>query len=97
LSTTYGPGAATRADADQATMRSNANLADRAASWDDRQAALEAEAAAHETYQQAYGHPAYAEHTAREGLTREHAVRGFAQIATEHQAQADAGGPEAGG
>jgi hypothetical protein len=77
-------------------MRSGATLADPSASWDDRQDALEAEAAAYTTYWQAHGHPAYAEHTARQGLAREHADRGLAQIGTEHQAQADAGGPEAG-
>jgi hypothetical protein len=77
-------------------MRSGATLADPSTSWDDRQAALEAEAAAHETYWQAHGRPAYAEHTAREGLTREHAHRGLSQIAVEHQAQAEHGGREAG-
>jgi hypothetical protein len=77
-------------------MRSNATLADPVASWADRQEVLEAEAAAHETYWQAHGRPAYAEHTAREGLIREHADRGLTQIAAEHQAQAQHGGPEAG-
>jgi uncharacterized protein YfaQ (DUF2300 family) len=96
VSTTYGPDAATRADADRATMRSAGTLADPSASWGDRQAALEAEAAAHETYWQAHGRPAYAEHTAREGLVREHAGRGLTQIGAEHQAQARDGDPEAG-
>jgi hypothetical protein len=77
-------------------MRSAGTLADPAASWGDRQAALEAEAAAYQTYWQAHGHPAYAEHTARQGLVREHAERGHLQIAAEHQAQAERGGPEAG-
>ena len=90
----YGPEVATAADADRATMRSAGTLADPAASWDDRQVALEAEAAAHETYWQAHGHPAYAEHTAREGLIHEHAERGHRQIAAEHQAER--GGREAG-
>jgi hypothetical protein len=87
---------ATGADATRATMRSAATIADPSASWGDRQAALEAEAAAYSTYWQAHGHPAYAEHTAREGLVREHADRGLAVIAAEHQAQAEHGGREAG-
>jgi hypothetical protein len=96
MSTTYGPEVATAADASRATMRSAATLADPAASWDDRQTALEAEAAAYDTYWQAHGRPAYAEHSAREGLVREHAGRGHLQIATEHQAEAANSGVEAG-
>jgi hypothetical protein len=87
---------ATQAEAARATMRRGATLADPSASWDDRQAALEAEAAAYQTYWQAHGHPAYAKHTARQGLIREHADRGLTQIGAEHQAQAEHGGPEAG-
>jgi hypothetical protein len=96
MSTTYGPEVATPADASRATMHSAATLADPAARWDDRQAALESEAAAYDTYWQAHGRPAYAEHSAREGLVREHAERGHLQIAAEHQAQAEHGGYEAG-
>ena len=48
------------------------------------------------TYWQAHGRPAYAEHSARQGLVREHAGRGHLQIAAEHQAEAEAGGYEAG-
>jgi truncated hemoglobin YjbI len=96
MSTSYGPDVATVADASRATMHSAATLADPSASRDDRQAALEAEIGAYESYWQAHGHPAYAEHTARQGLIREHADRGLSQIGAEHQAQAEHGGPEAG-
>jgi hypothetical protein len=94
VNTSYGPEVATSADADRATMHSAATLADPGASWDDRQTALEAEASAYESYWQAHGRPAYAEHTAREGLVREHAGRGHLQIAAGYQAEH--GGPEAG-
>jgi uncharacterized protein YfaQ (DUF2300 family) len=96
LSTTYGPKAATSTDASRATLRSAGTLADPAVSWNDRQAALEAEAAAYESYWQAHGRPAYAEHSAREGLVREHAGRGLTLIAAEHQAEAAEPGKEAG-
>lgn len=92
----YGPDVATGADASRATMRSAGTLADPSASWDDRQAALEAEAAAYDTHWQAYGIPAYAQNTARKSLAREHAARALNQIGAGHQADAGDGGPEAG-
>jgi hypothetical protein len=96
VSTIYGPEAATRADANRATMRTAAVSADPAATAAEREQAAEQEMAAYESYWHAHGHPAYAEQTAREGLVREHAERGHLQIAAEHQAEATNGGVEAG-
>jgi len=88
MSTTYGPEAATRADAARATMRTAIVNADRAATAAGREAAAEAEMAAYESYWHAHGIPAYAERSARENLAREHAERGQAQIGAGHQAEA---------
>jgi hypothetical protein len=88
MSTTYGPQAATRADAARATWRTAATIADPAATAADRQTAAEREMAAYESYWHAHGVPAYAERSAREGLVREHATRGQAQIGAGHQAEA---------
>ena len=88
MSTTYGPQAATRADAIRATWRTAATIADPAATAAGRQTAAEREMAAYESYWHAHGVPAYAERSAREGLIREHATRGQAQIGAEHQAEA---------
>ena len=96
MSTTYGPAAATRADAARASMRTAAVNADPAASAADREQAAAREMAAYESYWHAHGVPAYAETGARHGLIREHADRGLTQIGAEHQAQAGPGGPEAG-
>jgi hypothetical protein len=60
MSITYGPQAATRADATRATWRTAAVLADPAATGTDRQAAAEAEQAAYESYLHEHGHPAWA-------------------------------------
>ena len=96
MSTTYGPAAATRADAARASMRTAAVLADPTATAADREQAAEREMAAYESYWHAHGVPAYAETGARHGLVREHADCGLTQIGAEHQAQAGPGGPEAG-
>ena len=96
MSTTYGPQPASRADAARATWRTAAAIADPDASLTDREAAAEREMAAYESYWHAHGVPAYAGRSAREGLIREHAARGLAQIGAGHQAQAGPGGPEAG-
>jgi hypothetical protein len=96
MSATHGPAAATRADAARASMRTAAVNADRAATAADRAQAAEAEMATYESYWHAHGVPAYAGRSAREGLAREHADRGLAQISAGHQAQAGPGGPEAG-
>ncbi len=93
MSTSYGPEAATRADAARASMRTAAVNADRAATATDREAAAEREMAAYESYWHAHGVPAYAQASARQGLIREHADRGHAEIA---MAEAERGGPEAG-
>ncbi len=93
MSTTYGPEAATQADAGWASMRTAAVNADRAATATDREAAAEREMAAYESYWHAHGVPAYAQHSARQGLIREHADRGHAGIA---MAEAERGDPEAG-
>jgi hypothetical protein len=61
MSRTYGPEAATRADAARASMRTAAVIADPAATAADREAAAEAEMAAYESYWHAHGVPAYAE------------------------------------
>ena len=58
--TTYGPQAATRADAARASMRTAAVNADRTATAADREAAAEREMAAYESYWHAHGAPAYA-------------------------------------
>ena len=57
---TYGPEAATRADAARASMRPPAVNADRTATAADREAAAEREMAAYESYWHAHGAPAYA-------------------------------------
>ena len=93
MSTSYGPEAATRADAARASMRTAAVNADRAATATDREAAAEREMAAYESYWHAHGVPAYAQTSARQGLVREHADRSHAEIA---MAEAERGGPEAG-
>ena len=93
MSTTYGPGAATSADAARASMRTAAVNADRAATAADREAAAEREMAAYESYWHAHGVPAYATHSARQGLIREHADRGHAGIGA---AEAERGDMEAG-
>ena len=80
MSTTYGPQAATQADAGRASMRTAAVNADRAATATDREQAAEAEMAAYESYWHAHGVPAYAQTSARHGLIREHADRGRAGI-----------------
>ena len=89
MSSSYGPQAATRADADRATMLTAAVTADPGASLTDRQAAAEREMAAYESYWHADGVPAYAGRSAREGLVREHATRAQAQISAGHQADGD--------
>ena len=96
MSTTYGPAAATQADAARASMRTAAVNADPTASAADREQAAAREMAAYESYWHEHGVPAYAETSARHGLVREHADRGLTQIGAEHQAQAGPGGPEAG-
>jgi hypothetical protein len=93
MSTTYGPEAATRADAARASIRTAAVNADRAATATGREAAAEAEMAAYESYWHAHGVPAYAQHSARQGLICEHADRGHAEIGT---AEAERGDMEAG-
>jgi len=93
MSTTYGPAAATQADAARASMRAAAVNADPAATATDREAAAEAEMAAYESYWHAHGVPAYAEHSARQGLIREHADRGHAEL---RAAEAERGDFEAG-
>ena len=95
MSTTYGPAAATQADAARASMRTAAVNADRPPPHRPR-AGRRREMAAYESYWHAHGVPAYAETSARHGLIREHADRGLTQIGAEHQAQAGPGGPEAG-
>jgi hypothetical protein len=72
MSTTYGPQAATRADAGRATWRTAATNADPTATGADREAAAAAEMAAYESYWHAHGVPAYAGRSAREDPTREH-------------------------
>ena len=57
---TYGPQAATRADAARASMRTASVNADPAATAADREQAAAAEMAAYETYLHATGSPAYA-------------------------------------
>ena len=96
MSTTYGPAAATRADAARASMRTAAVNADPTASATDREQAAAREMAACESYWHAHGAPAYAQASARRGLIREPADCGLTQIGAEHQAQAGPGGPEAG-
>jgi hypothetical protein len=93
MSTTYGPEAATRADAARASMRTAAVNADRTATAADRERAAEAEMAAHESYWHAHGTPAYAQQSARLGLVREHADRGRDEITA---AEAERGDMEAG-
>ena len=93
MSTAYGPEAATQADAARASMRTAAVNADPAASAADREQAAAREMAAYESYWHAHGVPAYAQHSARQGLIREHADRGHAGIA---MAEAERGDPEAG-
>ena len=93
MRTPYGPRAATRSDASRATMRTAAVNADRTATVADREAAAEAEMAAYESYWHAHGVPAYAEHSARQGLIREHADRGHAEL---RAAEAERGDFEAG-
>ena len=80
MSTTYGPQAATQADAARASMRTAAVNADPAAAAADREQAAEREMAAYESYWHAHGVPAYAETSARHGLIREHADRGQGEI-----------------
>ena len=80
MSTSYGPEAATRADAARASMRTAAVNADRAATATDREAAAEREMAAYESYWHAHGVPAYAQASARQGLIREHAERSQGEI-----------------
>ena len=57
----YGPAPASRADADRATAATAAVIADPAASMTERLAAAEAEQAALESFEHAYGRPAWAE------------------------------------
>jgi len=76
VTATYGPEAATRADAARATMRTVAVNADPTATAADRERAAEAEMAAHESYWHAHGKPAYAQPSARQVLVREHTERG---------------------
>jgi hypothetical protein len=83
----YGPEAATRADAARATIQTAAVNADPAASGADREAAAEREMAAYESFWHANGIPAYAAGGARQGLVREHAGHGHAQIAAVQQAE----------
>jgi len=80
MSTSYGPEAATQADAARASMRTAAVNADRTATATDREAAAEREMAAYESYWHAHGVPAYAETSARHGLIREHAERSQGEI-----------------
>lgn len=94
MSITYGPGAATRADATRATILTAAVNTDPAATAADREAAAEAEMAAYESYWHQHGVPAYARTSARHGLVREHADRGLTEIST---AEAERGDFEAGG
>jgi hypothetical protein len=61
--TTYGPEAATRADAARTSMQTAAVNADPTATATDREQAAEAEMAAHESYWHAHGVPAYAQRT----------------------------------
>ena len=60
---TYGPEAATRADAARASMRTAAVNADRTATAADREQAADAEMAAYESYLHQHGVPAYAQRT----------------------------------
>ena len=76
MSLTYGPQAATRADANRATMRTAAVNADPGASLADRQAAAEAEMAALESYWHTHGTPAYAGRSTRESPARGAAEHG---------------------
>ena len=89
MSTTYGPEAATRPDADQASTHTAAVNADRTATAADRERAAEAEMAAHESYWHTHGVPAYAQTSARQGLIREHADRGRAEISTTEAEHGD--------
>ena len=63
MSITYGPEAATRADAARASMRTAAVNADPAATAADREQAAEAEMGAYESYLHERGVPAYAQRT----------------------------------
>ena len=60
MTVTYGPEAATRADAARASMRTARVNADPAATAADREAAATAEMGAYESYWHAHGIPAYA-------------------------------------
>ena len=93
MSTTYGPAAATQADAARESMRIAAVNADPAASAADREQAAAREMAAYESYWHAHGVPAYAQASARHGLIREHADRGHTGI---RSAEAERGDFEAG-
>ena len=93
MSTTYGPAAATQADAARESMRTAAVNADPAASAADREQAAAREMAAYESYWHAHGVPAYAQASARHGLIREHADCGQAGI---RSAEAERGDFEAG-
>ena len=61
MSAVYGPAPASRADAGRATARTAAVMADPAATMAGRQAAAEAEMAVYQSYERAYGQPAYTE------------------------------------
>jgi hypothetical protein len=63
MSITYGPEAATRADAARASMWTAAVNAGPTATATDREAAAELEMAAYESYWHAHGVPAYAQRT----------------------------------
>lgn len=61
MSATYGPVAASRADAARASLRTAAVNADPGATAADRERAAEAKMGAYESYLHQYGRPAYAE------------------------------------
>ena len=63
MTATYGPEAATQADAARASMRTAIVNADRAATPADRERAAEAEMAAYESYWHQHGIPAYSQRT----------------------------------
>jgi len=92
LGRTYGPKAATQADAARASMRTATVNADRTATAADREQAAEAEMAAYESYWHAHSVPAYAETSARQGLVREHTARGHRDPRRRSRARGFRGG-----